>query len=120
MWLFNSDGFFSAVQDDYCKSDELLIRARCKHDLCRLAVKLDDYCDESKILEIEHADYRYRMKVKKVAWSQYLVDYALNLDYSNVKDNIIPKEDFERKDAYYRVWEAMYRWQSLMKTERKK
>ena len=75
--------------------------------------RLNGHCDDSQILEIQHADYRYRMKISKVVWSEYLAECALNLEYPNVKDNIIPEGDHQRKEAYYQVWEALYRWQSL-------
>jgi hypothetical protein len=111
LWVFTAEGFFSAVHDKFCNRDELMIRARCKDDLCQLSKKLHGSCDESQILEIGHADYRFRMKVPKQAWSQYLAEYALSLDYANVKDSIIPDGDHSRKDAYYQVWLALHRWQ---------
>jgi hypothetical protein len=73
MWIFTKDGFFSAVFDRYCKRGELMIRSRCKDDLIRLAKKLHGYSDESEILEIEHIDYRYRMKATKKNWAAYFL-----------------------------------------------
>lgn len=112
MWVFCKQGFFSAVKDNFCNQDELMIRARCKDDLHNLAKKLFGFCDESQILKIQHADYRYRMKVTKVLWSEYLTECALDLDYPNVKDYIIPEGDYRRHDAYFQVWQTLYRWQS--------
>jgi hypothetical protein len=31
MWLFTKNGYYSIVQDDYCKDDEVVIRARVEH-----------------------------------------------------------------------------------------
>ena len=113
MWIFTKDGFFSAVFDRYCKRGEL-IRSRCKDDLIRLAKKLHGYSDESEIFEIEHIDYRYRMKITKKDWADYLTNCALDIDYANVKDNIVPVGDDLRQNAYYEIWTALYRWQSMM------
>ena len=114
MWIFTKDGFFSAVFDKYCKHDELMIRSRCKDDLTRLAKKLHGYSDESEILRIKHADYRYRMKITKSNWADYLVNCAHDIDYANVKNNILPTDDDLRQEAYYHVWTVLYQWQSRM------
>ncbi|UCD33053.1 MAG: hypothetical protein JSW04_01670 [Desulfobacterales bacterium] len=113
MWVFNKDGFFSAVFDRYCNRGELMIRSRRKEDLSRLCKKLRGYCDDAQILETKRADYRYRMKISKHMWADYLTNCAFDVDYANVKDNIISAGDDLRKDAYYQVWIALYRWQSL-------
>ncbi len=114
MWVFNKDGFFSAVFDRYCNRGELMIRSRCKEDLRRLCKKLHGYCDKSQILETKQGDYRYRMKINKHMWADYLTNCAFDIDYSNVKVNIVPADDNLRKDAYYQVWTTLYRWQSLL------
>ena len=112
MWVFTKEGFFSAVWDRHCRGDEVMIRAHSKDDLCRLAKRIIGYCDDDLILEAEDADYRYRLKMPKTVWSDYLADCALQIDYPSVKKNIIPDNDPLRKDAYYQVWEALFRWQS--------
>ena len=116
LWIFTKDGFFSVVFDKYCKRGELMIRSRCKDDLVRLAKKLHGYSDKSEILGIKHADYRYRMRITKNNWADYLTNCALDIDYANVKDNIVPAGDDLRQDAYYQVWTALYRWQSMIKS----
>jgi len=119
MWVFLNEGFFSAVFDKYCKPNEMMIRARCKGDLVRLSKKLHGYSEDSDILEFENADYRYRMKVDRNMWADYLLNAALSIDYSNVKDTIIPAGDKLRHDAYYDVWTALYRWQSIQERAKK-
>jgi hypothetical protein len=114
LWIFTKDGFYSAVFDKYCNRGELMVRSHCKDDLCRLSKKLQGYCDDSQILEIEHADYQYRMKIKKHMWADYLTNCALDIDYADVKQSIIPAGEDLRKDAYYQVWVALYQWQSMM------
>ena len=112
MWVFTKEGFFSAVWDKYCRGDEVMIRSHSKDDLCRLAKRIIGYCDEKQIFAAEDADYRYRIKMPKTVWSEYLADSALQIDYPSVKKNIIPDNDPLRKDAYYQLWETLYRWRS--------
>lgn len=114
LWVFNKDGFFSAVFDRHCNRGELMIRSRCQEDLRRLCKKLHGYCDKSQILETKNADYRYRMKISKYMWADYLTNCCFDIDYANVKDGIISDIDNLRQDAYYQVWVALYRWQSLL------
>ena len=117
MWVFTKDGFFSAVFDKYCNRGELMIRARSKYDLRQLSKKLKGFSDDSDIIELEHADYRYRMKMPKHAWAEYLSNCALKVDYPNVKDHIIPARERLRENAYYKVWTALYQWQSMSKQD---
>jgi hypothetical protein len=37
MWIFCKDGFFSAVQNRDCQEDEVMVRARIREDVERLA-----------------------------------------------------------------------------------
>ena len=112
MWVFTKEGVFSAVWDRYCRGDEVMIRAHSKDDICRLSKKIIGYCDADLIYEAEDADYRFRIKIPKTVWSEYLADCALQIDYPSVKKNIIPDNDPLRKDAYYQVWETLFRWRS--------
>ena len=112
MWVFTKEGVFSAVWDKYCRGDEVMIRSHSKEDLCRLAKRIIGYCDEELIFETANSDYRYRIKIPKTVWSEYLADCALQIDYPSVKKNIIPDNDPLRKDAYYQVWETLFRWRS--------
>lgn len=117
MWVFTRDGFFSAVWDKFCTAEEIMIRARCREDLCRLSKKLQGFCDQSQILEMPYVDYRYRIKIFKQEWSAYLARCALDIDYASVKKSIIPAEDKLRERAYYGVWQTLYRWQSSTQKE---
>jgi hypothetical protein len=114
MWVFTKDGFFSAVWDRDCRGDEITIRSQSRADLIRLIKKLTGYCDAADITDSAGADYRFRVKIPKHAWSTYLADCALRIDYSRVKDHIDPGDDPDRTDAYYRVYETLYRWRSKM------
>jgi hypothetical protein len=110
MWIINQDGFYSAVKKD-CGKDELLVRARLKEDLERLAAKLD--IPASKIVETPKADYRYRLVANAKAFSQYLADEALAIDYDNFKASLPHNTtaDIKRSKAYISVWSALYELQ---------
>lgn len=107
MWIFTMDGFFSVVQDDYCEQDGLMVRARWKKDLERLAEKIGRDLD---IKIINHADYRFRTKVTKNEWINYCARSASEIDYPNVKGTIA-SDDPERSRAYIAVWHALYKAQ---------
>jgi hypothetical protein len=77
-----------------------------------LAKRLSGYCDEGQITENFGTAYRYSIKITKQAWSAYLTDCALQIDYPSVKETIVPVEDHLRRDAYFQIWEALYRWRS--------
>lgn len=109
MWIFTKEGFFSAVKDDYCEADELMIRARWKKDLIRLAERIGS---KAEILTIGHADYRYRMAIKREAWVGYVARAAMEIDYSNVKGTIA-HGDHERSRAYMGCWHSLYQAQDV-------
>ena len=104
MWIFTKEGFFSVVEDKYCGKDELMVRARVKSDLVRLAQKMDISFD---ILVIDHSDYRYRGKIARTVWENYCSLSAAEIDYSNVKGTI-SGDDHERSDAYMGVWSSLF------------
>jgi hypothetical protein len=101
-----------------------MIRARCKQDIERIAKELDKIAREEfnteaehKIIRVDHADYRYRVKTKKMFWGDYLYQTVLNLDYSTVKDNICPEPKksavgMARKKAYYSIWASLHEFQN--------
>jgi hypothetical protein len=107
VWIFTREGFFSAVKDEYCDQGELMIRARWKKDLARLAERIGS---REEILTIGHADYRYRLKVKREAWVGYVALAANEIDYANVKGTLA-HGDHERSRAYMEVWSALYQAQ---------
>ena len=108
MWLFTRDGFFSAVQDDYCSAGELMIRARAIEDLKKMLEKLQ--IDDADILEIKNADYRYRVKLTPEQWTSYVAGEASSIDYANFK-NTLSDDETQRASAYMKCWEAMYLFQ---------
>ncbi len=120
MWVFTRDGFFSVIQDKHCRNEEIMVRARCRSDLCRLAIKLQGYCDDDSILEIAHADYRYRLKMNKTLWADYLHRQALDINYPNVKNSMMFQDDLTRKEAFFSVWRTLRTWQDKLEEDRAK
>lgn len=108
MWLFTRQGFFSAVQDDYCNEGELMIRARIIGDLEHL---LDKLGIDGDILILKNADYRYRVKLTVEQWTSYAASEATSIDYPNFKNTIVSEGEHGRASAYMRCWEAMYQFQ---------
>jgi len=109
MWIFTKHGYYSIVHDKYCKENEVMIRSRCKDDLIKF---MDAVSITGKIIEIGHADYAYRLPVKRDILSNYLSNYALkDLTYPNFK-NTIPKDERARHDAYFKCWSALHQFQN--------
>jgi len=83
MWLMTTRGFFSVVQH-FDDAEKVLIRARAREDLeslCELAeMTLVDASasglSADAIIEMEDADYRYRLIADGEAWAE--VVSALN------------------------------------------
>ncbi len=119
MWVFTREGFFSVVWDKDCRGDQLAVRSQCKEDVCRLAKKLSGYCDDSQIDSRDGGGYRYRIRIAKQAWSAYLADSALQVDYPSVKKTVVSEGDDLRRDAYYQIWEAIFRWREKMDADEK-
>jgi hypothetical protein len=107
MWMFSKEGFFSVVKDEYCEADELMVRSRWKQDLICLSERIGS---KAEIIVIKHADYRYRLKVKREDWVGYCTKAASEIDYSNVKGTIA-HGDRERSRAYMGCWHSLYQAQ---------
>ena len=108
MWLYTTDGFYSIVEDRFCKPGEVMVRGRNREDIERFKQKNNL---RKAIIETQQADYHYRIPISKKKLAKYLEEYALNLRYSNFK-NTIPHQEHTRHTAYYRCWQAMYDYQN--------
>jgi hypothetical protein len=112
LWIFTSDGFYSSRQDQWCKEDEVMIRARVYEDLLTLADNLG--MEEPQIIRITKGDYLYRMKVKQDDWTMYCAHASLNhLPDQGIKDT----DDMDRYTAYLRIWEIMCSLQNVKDAE---
>jgi len=101
MWLFCKRGFFSAVRHND-KPDTILIRARVKSDLERLA-KAHGYT--FKVAFSSSADYSYRTEIPQSEWAKIVASEAEAIDYGNFKNAV--HDGTGRDDAYMEVWSAM-------------
>lgn len=107
MWVFLNNAFFSIVQDR--KDPEVVvIRARIKGDL----EKAFGVSPES-VKETDDSDYRFRIFATKADVAHAMHQHVLNIDYTNFKDSIHPK-DKNRKKHYSEVWAVMFRWQDRL------
>lgn len=101
MWLFTTDGFFSAVQVRK-EPEYLLVRARIRNDLVNLLRVVKK--PKTKIMETPKADYPFRIVLHKLDWTYYLVSACHEIDYDNFKSRI---KDIPRHRAYLDVWSTM-------------
>jgi hypothetical protein len=107
MWLFTLDGFYSAVaaHDD---PDTLVVRARVRKDAERLVARTGT----GEVLETRDRDYRYRVRLPRAVWAQYVADAASGIDYDNFKDAVAHMHGRQRANDYAAVWGVMYHVQT--------
>jgi len=101
MWLFCKSGFFSAVRHND-KPDTILLRARVKGDLARLAKA---HGCAYKVEFSPHTDYSYRTELPQSEWAKIAEREAEAIDYGNFKNAV--HDGTGRDVAYMQVWEAM-------------
>ena len=104
MWIFNKDGYFSAVQHRD-KPDHVMVRARRKEDIEALANALGTEAELTP-----DADYAYRVTVPKSDFADYMQASVLDLDYPNFKDACAGHG--ARAQAYMGVWSVMNDFQA--------
>jgi hypothetical protein len=118
MWLFTPDGFFSPRYDEFCKENEVMIRARCRDDLVKLAKIVGQ--KRYKIVEIPEADYLYRMKINKNAWAGYCARAALDDRPTSVTGGLKNEEKLDNRYlTYLSIWYSMILLQEFYDAERK-
>lgn len=105
MWLFIPDGFYSVVQKRQDRrKDTLTVRTRNRADIDALVAK---HFPDAKPYKVAFSDYEWRIRVPKQDWARALARMALEIDYSNFKDEVTRRQGHERHDAYLRVWSAL-------------
>lgn len=113
MWVFTTDGFYSAVmhREDQTK---VMVRCRKEADAKALAVRLITVLPDMPA-EVKHTpegDYAYRLVVPREAWAWYLWQFAMGLDYPNFKNAVAERQGLERADIYHDVWATMWEYQT--------
>ncbi len=106
MWVFSRDGYFSAIRDDSCGPDELMVRGRCRADLERLRDKIPT---KNEIVS-PGDDYLFRLVVNRDEWGEYLKAESTAIDYPCFRDTV-QDGDNARAFAYFMVWGNMRQWQ---------
>lgn len=110
MWLLTPLGFFSIVcKPGDMKAGTLTVRARVKSDLLALR---DHYLPSmGAIEEIARADYRFRARAQRSEVASALAKMAMEIDYSNFKDEVAKTQGYHRAEIYSDVWSTLYRLQ---------
>ncbi len=104
MWVFTTDGFYSAVQDRN-NPDWLVVRCRTEED----ARRLRDWLERNTVVWTEpahtpNADYAWRLSVRKTDFAEYLVAAIQAIDYPNFKNAVGVRQGYERAHVYGEVW----------------
>lgn len=98
MWIFLNDAFYSIVQDKD-DSSRMMVRARLPGDLER-------YFPDHKVLELDDADYRFRVFAAREEVADLVFHAVHAIDYPDFKSSI-NREEWIRKGSYSRVWADM-------------
>ena len=107
LWLFCKSGYFSAVKHN-AKPETILLRARVKGDLERLAKA---HRIDMKIRRTPAADYAFRAELPAAEWTRAVMEESDAIDYGNFKNAV--HDGTARDDAYLDVWSVMYRLQDV-------
>jgi aminopeptidase-like protein len=106
MWLATKFGFFSVVRTEDGK--EYKIRSRAKKDLLNLF-------NASQIIEVAHADYRYRVIANQKQFEEFMQQLQ-DIEYDNFKSHIYTLPEQKDKVPYYgRIWQVMHDYQEREK-----
>jgi hypothetical protein len=117
MWLFTRYGFFSAV----CARDgessrapidpsRIVVRGRRRDHLDALRSRFAEHIGDCAVIADAGTDYRYRMVVPKVAWTQLVADLASEIDYRNFTSAVVSHQGEAGRDykhALNDTWRAM-------------
>ena len=102
MWIVLNKSFLSIVKNRNNNS-ELLVRARVKGDIEK------DF-EGADVFEDENADYKHRSYISRENVANVISNELLNIDYDNFK-NSVPKDEFDRAQAYMSVWSSLNKLQ---------
>lgn len=112
MWIFTLDGFFSAVQDRG-NPDRIMVRARVREDIDRLAERIGSLfaTPAPEVLEWAGSDYAFRVFLRRNTWTTYLALVSQEIDYSNFKQQAT-RPGTARSAVYMAIWSRLMQWQS--------
>ena len=81
MEIFVIEGYFSVVQDNYCRDDELMIQSRDVRDLKALA----EHMTIGPILDTPDLDFPVRAIAKRSNWAGFLAMQASYIHYNTLE-----------------------------------
>lgn len=113
MWLFTTDGFYSAVTRREAP-DTVVVRARARDDVLRLI----EAVGQGTLAETPHRDYRFRVSLPRERWAAYVAAGAEAIDYPNFEAVIAERQGADRADVYGAVWAAMFAFQQRRALDR--
>lgn len=103
MWIFNVDGFFSAVEDRK-NPVYVIVRARYREDLEKIREKINL---RFVVEDTPDADYPYRLGMSKSRWAEYVSKSAGGINYDNFKSVALKDVGSVRSAQYHGVWATM-------------
>lgn len=118
MWVFTPDGFYSVVQKKQdAKNGMLTVRTRNRADIDAL---VKNHFPDAKPYAVRASDYAWRIRVPAALWADALAAMALEIDYSNFKDEVTKRQGWKRHDVYLRVWVALLSLRDPVKRSRRR
>ena len=107
MWVWTTQGFYSAVKKIGIGRGNIMVRARRYDDLERL---LESVGSKARITITPRVDYGFRVVIPIELWAQYLSKAAMGISYDNFKDASCAGDEL-RHNAYMDCWYALLRLQ---------
>lgn len=105
MWLMTRFGFFSVVEKELDRQEGMLtVRSRVHGDLEALRKYLPSM---GEIMMSGISDYRYRVCVPKKDFAEAAFKIAMNISYTNFKDEVLRTQGIAKASVYTRVWEML-------------
>jgi hypothetical protein len=105
MLIFSEVGFFSVVRAPKRK-DLIQIRARCRKHLDALKAA-NPIIRRSPVIEIEDADFRFRLVVARWRWEKLAADLTRAVDYDNFEGRIALSEFRDMNDELGKIGDVM-------------
>ena len=117
MWLFTTYGFFSAVcsregdgsHGQPVDPNTIQVRARVREHLEAIQDRFHEKLGNCEIFENSGTDYKYRIYVDKVTWSEVMGGLVGDIDYDNFKNEVRQVQGAtEYEEALHEVWGVMF------------
>ena len=107
MWVFTTGGFLAIVQHKDLP-DFFQVKSRSADPLAAM------WPDE-EIEEIDWADYRFRITIRKEKVTPVITGALESVDYTSFKNECFHDEEYHR--ALARIWSTMHHFQTVMEAK---